>query len=188
MACKCGKNENCKCGELLYIMNPNCGWCKKSDPVVAKLVEEGHNIKSLDVNNPEEAKEANEVKAKHNAQCGTPLFIDAKSGNMVCGFDEPNIKKWVNGEEIPAPPPRPNRPTPQQHAHVNVELKKFNLSVWQEAKQILQDKFSNDYEIWSNSKLNGKVNGNCPVKERPEFPTTEQIFSESIKLLAFCSR
>ena len=188
MTCKCGKNKDCKCSELLYIMNPNCGWCTKADPVVAKLVEEGHKIKTLDMNNPEEAQEANEVKSKHNAQCGTPLFIDAKSGNMVCGFNEPNVHKWVNGEEIPAPPPRPNRPTPQQQAPFNVESKKFNLSVWQEAKQILQDRFYNDYEVWSSSKLNGKVNGDCPIKERPEFPTTEQIFAESMKLLSFCSR
>ena len=187
MTCKCGK-KNCECGksELLYIMNPKCGWCKKSDPVVAELIEEGYKITTLDVNNPEEAQKANEAKAKYNAQCGTPLFLDAKSGNMVCGFSEENIKKWVNGEKIPAPPPRPM--PQQQQAPVNVDTKKFNLSVWQEAKQILQDKFYNDYEVWGNSKLNGKVNGDCPIKERPEFPTTEQIFTESMKILSFCSR
>ena len=43
MACKCGK-KNCKCSELLYIMNPNCGWCTKSDPVVADLVKKGYKI------------------------------------------------------------------------------------------------------------------------------------------------
>ena len=111
MACKCGKNKDCKCSKLLYIMNPNCGWCTKADPVVADLVEKGHKITTLNVTNPEEAQRAGEVQAKHKVQCGTPLFIDEKSGNMVCGFRPDVLEKWASGEEIPAPPPRP---VPQQ--------------------------------------------------------------------------
>jgi hypothetical protein len=59
----------------------------------------------LDVINPEEAATANAAKSKHNAQCGTPLFLGEESGNMKCGFAEKDvIEKWANGEEIPAPP------------------------------------------------------------------------------------
>ena len=110
MACKCGKNKNCKCSELLYISNPNCGWCKKADPVVEEMVKSGHKITTLDLTNPEDAKRANEVKAKHGAQCGTPLFIDGKSGNMVCGFRQDVLQDWAEGKDIPAPPPRPQQP------------------------------------------------------------------------------
>ena len=53
----------------------------------------------LDVINPDEGKRANEVKQKFNAQCGTPLFIDAETGNSVCGFREKDIlEKWAKGE------------------------------------------------------------------------------------------
>ena len=114
MACKCGKNKNCKCSELLYISNPNCGWCKKADPVVEELVKKGHKITTLDITNPEQAQRANEVKAKHNAQCGTPLFIDGKSGNMVCGFRQDVLEDWAEGKDIPAPPPRPQQPQQQR--------------------------------------------------------------------------
>ena len=114
MACKCGKNKDCKCSELLYISNPNCGLCKKADPVVEELVKKGHKITTLDLTNPDDAKRAGEVKAKHNAQCGTPLFIDGKSGNMVCGFRQDVLEKWANGEDIPAPPPRPQQQPGQQ--------------------------------------------------------------------------
>ena len=114
MACKkCGKNKKCKCkkgkenNDLFYIMNPNCGWCKKADPVVEALVNDGYEITTLDITNPSEAEKANEVKAKHNAQCGTPLFLDAETGNRVCGFKEDDVKKWADGQKIFAPPPNP---------------------------------------------------------------------------------
>ena len=72
--------------DLLYIMNPNCGWCKKADPVVEELVKEGHKITTLNITNTEEMARASHVKSKHNLQCGTPLFVDAETGNSVCGF------------------------------------------------------------------------------------------------------
>tara|TARA_Y100000034_G_scaffold102792_1_gene127889 strand:+ start:76 stop:1551 length:1476 start_codon:yes stop_codon:yes gene_type:complete len=118
---KKGKSEK---HDLLYIMNPNCGWCKKADPVVEELVKEGYEITTLDITKPEQAERANEAKAKYKAQCGTPLFLDAETGNMACGFREKDVlEKWAKGEEMPAPAPRPERPQqgqqpntgPQQH-------------------------------------------------------------------------
>jgi hypothetical protein len=98
--------------DLLYIMSNSCGWCKKADPVVEELIKDGHKITKLDVMNPDEATKANDAKAKHNAQCGTPLFLDAETGNSVCGFREKDVlEKWAKGEEIPAPP-RPKGPPP----------------------------------------------------------------------------
>tara|TARA_Y100000593_G_C4204950_1_gene283791 strand:+ start:18 stop:746 length:729 start_codon:yes stop_codon:yes gene_type:complete len=90
--------------ELLYIMSPNCGWCKKANPIVDELKEDGYEIKTLNVLDPEESKEANKIKAKHSAQCGTPLFLDNETGNQVCGFREKDVlEKWAKGEEIPKP-------------------------------------------------------------------------------------
>ena len=98
--------------DLLYIMSPQCGWCKKADPVVEELIKDGAKITKLDVTTPEGQARSNEVKTKHNAQCGTPLFIDAESGNMKCGFAEKDVlEKWVAGEEIPKPP-QPKGPPP----------------------------------------------------------------------------
>ena len=113
MACKkCGKDKKEK-HDLLYIMNPNCGWCKKADPVVEELKKDGYEITTLDITNPNEAEKANEAKSKHNAQCGTPLFLDAETGNVACGFKEKDVlEKWAKGEEIPAPPNQ-QKPTPQ---------------------------------------------------------------------------
>ena len=97
--------------DLLYIMSPQCGWCKKADHVVAELVKDGAKITTVDVTTPEGQARANEVKTKYNAQCGTPLFLDAETGNMACGFREKNIlEKWAKGEEMPAPAPRQQPP------------------------------------------------------------------------------
>ena len=90
--------------ELLYIMSPQCGWCKKADPVVDELKKK-YDIRTLDVTNPEESKIANEFKTKHNAQCGTPMFIDAETGNMKCGFAEKDVlEKFGIGAQIPGLP------------------------------------------------------------------------------------
>lgn len=114
--------------DLLYIMSNSCGWCKKADPVVEELVKEGHKITTLDVMNPDEAKRANEVKQKYNAQCGTPLFIDAETGNMKCGFAEKDIiEKWAKGEEIPKPPqPKSPPPPPPSDLENDEQVKEFS--------------------------------------------------------------
>jgi len=107
MACKkCGKRE-----ELYYIMNPKCGWCKRADPVVDELIKDGYKVTTLDVQKAEDQKKANTIKEKYNVQCGTPLFIDAKNGNHVCGFREKDIlEKWAKGEVIPQPPQKDTQP------------------------------------------------------------------------------
>jgi len=116
-------------------MNPKCGWCTKADPVVAELVEKGYKITTLDITNQDDAKKAAAVQEKHNTQCGTPLFLDANSGNMVCGFRPDVLEDWAKGEEIPAPPPRqmppqqqPQGPGPQQQPQ-GPQLIKFEY-IW----------------------------------------------------------
>ena len=120
--------------DLLYIMSESCGWCKKANPVVEELVKDGHKITTLDVMNPDEGKRANEVKQKFNAQCGTPLFLDAETGNSVCGFREKDVlEKWAKGEEIPAPP-RPKTPPPPPPQNLDDDTE---VNTWKER-----------YEVW----------------------------------------
>ena len=82
-----------------------CGFCKKAEPVIEELNNEGYNILKLDVAEGDNAKLAQELKTEYNTQCGTPWFINAETGKGVCGFREKDvIKKWLDGEDIPAPP------------------------------------------------------------------------------------
>ena len=194
--------------ELLYIMNPGCGWCKKSDPIVEKLVESGHKISTLDITDADSAKQANEAKHKHNAQCGTPLFLDAETGNQVCGMrGEEIIEKWAKGEDIPAPPPRPQQPPPQQPqqppqqqqpANINqqaqaqakrpsiLDYKEQKMTVWNMAKDILMDKYMSDIEIWNNWQFaDNDMIGECPISKKPTFPTIKSINDAAAKIVEF---
>jgi len=115
------KNKKSK---LLYIMNPNCGWCKKADPVVEELVKDGYKIKTLNVQDPEDQKKAQEVIQQYGVQCGTPLFIDSSDGNMVCGFrPKETLEVWAKGEKVPAPPQKdaPDQPSAPQEMMVRLE-------------------------------------------------------------------
>ena len=93
--------------ELTYITSARCGWCRKADPIIEQLQKDGVEIRVLDVTIPEQQEEATLIKRKHNANCGTPFFIDAESGNSVCGFNEEGIKAWVRGEKH-TPKPKQN--------------------------------------------------------------------------------
>lgn len=189
--------------ELLYIMNPGCGWCTKADPIVEKLVKSGHKIITLDITDADSAKRANEAKHKHNAQCGTPLFLDAETGNQVCGMrGEEFIEKWAKGEDIPAPPPRPQpqQPQPQQpqqqqapmvnHQNQNrpsvLDFKEQKMNVWNMARDILVEKYMSDYEIWNNwNYADNNMIGECPITKKPAFPTVKLINDTASKILEF---
>ena len=136
--------------DLLYIMSNACGWCKKAQPVVDELIKEGAKITILDVQNPDDQKRINEVKQKHNAQCGTPFYIDDETGNQICGHREKDVlQKWVNGEEIPQPPKPKGPPPPPPQDFEN----KGQVAGW-----------TTKYEEW--------------VKENdhmPNLPTSEQM-------------
>tara|TARA_Y100000034_G_scaffold27353_1_gene32655 strand:+ start:940 stop:1743 length:804 start_codon:yes stop_codon:yes gene_type:complete len=85
-----------------------CGFCKKAEPVVEELNNEGYDILTLDMSEPDNAKLNQELKDEYKTQCGTPWFINAETGKGICGYREKAIvKKWLDGEDIPEPP----RPT-----------------------------------------------------------------------------
>ena len=82
-----------------------CGFCKKAEPVVEELNNEGYDILTLDLAEPDNAKLNQELKTEYGVQCGTPWFINAETGKGVCGFREKDVlKKWLAGEDIPEPP------------------------------------------------------------------------------------
>jgi thiol-disulfide isomerase/thioredoxin len=98
---------------LYYFYTVGCGFCKKAEPIVDELIKEGHDILKLDLAEKDNQGLKKELHDKYGKQCGTPWFIDAETGNQLCGYREKNIiEKWVNGEDIPAPP-RPNSPPPK---------------------------------------------------------------------------
>ena len=88
-----------------YFFSVGCGFCKKVEPIIEELNNEGHDILFLDMAEPDNQKLNAELKREYNKQCGTPWFINADTGESVCGYREKNIlEKWLNGEEIPEPP------------------------------------------------------------------------------------
>ena len=90
-----------------------CGFCKKAEPVIEELNNEGYNILKLDVAEGDNQKLAQELKTEYGVQCGTPWFINAETGKGICGYREKAIvKKWLDGEDIPEPP-RPKGPPPR---------------------------------------------------------------------------
>ena len=90
-----------------------CGFCKKAEPVIEELNKEGYDILVLDMAEPDNQQLNKELQTEYKTQCGTPWFINAETGKGVCGFREKDVlKKWLDGEDIPAPP-RPTGPPPK---------------------------------------------------------------------------
>ena len=88
-----------------YFFSTGCGFCKKAEPLVDSLIEKGYDILKLDMAEPDNQKLNRELQTEYSKQCGTPWFINADTGNSVCGFREENIlEKWAKGEEVPEPP------------------------------------------------------------------------------------
>jgi len=130
------KTEDKKTKEstLYYFYSVGCGFCKKAEPIVDELIKEGHDILKLDLAEKDNQGLKNELSQKYNKQCGTPWFIDGATGNQLCGFrDKETVMKWVNGEDIPAPP-RPNGPIPKIPFHGASEE---DINKWK-----------GEYEIW----------------------------------------
>ena len=137
-----------KRNNVFYIMSPQCGWCKKADPIVDELRKDGYDITTLDVTTPDGGKQANDIKQKFNLQCGTPLLVEEKTGASVCGFREKDVLvPWFNGEELPAPP-RPKSPMPRppflNATESEVEKWKVDYETWCKENDHLPNKKTSD--------------------------------------------
>ena len=128
---------------LYYFYSVGCGFCKKLDPIIDELNKEGHEILKLDLADKDNQGLKNELSKEYNKQCGTPWLIDASNGNQVCGYREKSdILKWVNGEDIPAPP-RPNgippRPPYMDASEEEVNKWKEDYNKWLENNEHLPE-------------------------------------------------
>tara|TARA_Y100000593_G_scaffold64252_1_gene118675 strand:- start:252 stop:1070 length:819 start_codon:yes stop_codon:yes gene_type:complete len=142
--------ETKKESTLYFFYTQGCAWCKKVMPIVEELNKDGHDILMLDLADSNNQGLQGELKQKYNAQCGTPWFIDAETGHQICGFREKDIlEKWVNGEDIPAPP-RPTGPMPKPPYHG--------------ASDEDENKWKEDYKKWSEDN-----------SHMPNLQTAEQI-------------
>ena len=90
-----------------YFFSQGCGWCKKATPVVEQSNESGKfpEVLLLDTAETDNAKLRDELFSEYKTSCGTPFFINADTGESVCGFREKDVlEKWLSGEHIPTPP------------------------------------------------------------------------------------
>ena len=157
-------------GELspwYYFFSQGCGWCKKSSPIVEELIEDGHDVLMLDLAEPDNQKLSQELKDEYKTQCGTPWFVNAETGKGVCGFREKDIlEKWLNGEDIPAPP-RPTGPPPKTPFHGSTN--KENIAWKKEYKKWLKD---NDHmaDDWKKRQRsdNEIIDGPRPKSDPPQ--------------------
>ena len=110
-----------------YFYSQGCGWCKKSEPIVDELINEGHDILKLDLADADNRALNQELQKEYNIQCGTPWFINEATGKGICGFREKDvIEKWLDGEDIPAPPrPKSQPPKLPFHGASEDEIKVF---------------------------------------------------------------
>ena len=171
-----------------YFFTQGCGWCKKSSPIVEELIEEGHDILMLDLAEPDNQSLNRELQQEYNLQCGTPWFINADTGKSICGFREKDIlEKWLEGEEIPAPP-KPTGPPPKVPFHRSTN--KENIAWKKEYKKWLKD---NEHmgESWIGNQRSADkiIDSPRPKSDHPKPPyvnpstTDEEIekYAEQVK-------
>ena len=97
---------------LYYFHSVGCAYCNKVEPIVDELNSNGYDIIKLDLSDKSNQLFKKEIEEKFDIKCGTPLLVDSKTGNSICGnATEEMIKKWANGEEI-SKPPTPKSPPP----------------------------------------------------------------------------
>ena len=101
-----------------YFYSVGCAFCKKVESIVDEINKDGkYEILKLDLSEPDNSGFKNELSQKYNKQCGTPWFIDSKTGNQACGYQSKDkLLEWLGGKDIPAPP-RPKSPLPKPPFH-----------------------------------------------------------------------
>ena len=97
---------------LCYFYSVGCTYCNKIEPIIDKLNSTNYDIIKLDISEEDNKLFKKEIQEKFKIKCGTPLLVDSKTGNSICGWkDEETIKKWADGKTIPKPP-QPKSPPP----------------------------------------------------------------------------
>ena len=115
-----------------YFYSVGCAYCKKLDPMIDELNNNGNEILKLDLSIVDNKHLKKELEDEYNTtadkpRCGTPWLINADTGKQICGYREKDVvEKWLNGEDIP-PPPRPTRMIPKLPFH---EASKKEIKKW----------------------------------------------------------
>ena len=60
-----------------YFFSVGCGFCKKVEPIIEELNNEGHDILFLDMAEPENQELNKELQQEYGNRCGEPWFIIA---------------------------------------------------------------------------------------------------------------
>ena len=151
-----------------------CGFCKKSEPIIEELIEEGHDILILDMAEPDNAKLNQELQAEYKTQCGTPWFINAETGKGICGYREKDVLlKWLAGEDIPVPP-RPTGAPPK--VPFQGSTNKEELAWKKEYKKWLKDnKHMGDDWVGRQKSANDLIDGPRPKSDPPRPPMGPQM-------------
>ena len=130
-----------------YFFSVGCGFCKKVEPIIEELNNEGHDILFLDMSEPDNQKLNRELQQEYGKRCGTPWFINADTGEAVCGFREKDVlEKWLAGESIPEPPRlKSQMPRPPFHGSSDEDNNKWveSYNNWLEENNHMGDDFLN---------------------------------------------
>ena len=154
-----------------------CGFCKKAEPVVEELNNEGYDILTLDLSEPDNQALNQELKTEYGVQCGTPWFINAETGKGVCGYREKGVLlKWLAGEDIPEPP-RISGPLPKIpfYGSTDEENAKWteNYNNWLKSNEHMGEEWS------KGQKSAGDILGQPRPKSDPPRPPMGQNMAEA---------
>jgi thiol-disulfide isomerase/thioredoxin len=151
-----------------YFYSVGCGFCKKLEPIIDELNDNGNDILKLDLSIVDNKNLKMELEKEYNTtpekpRCGTPWLINAETGKQICGYrDKDTIRKWLDGEDIP-PPPRPKGPIPKLPFH---GASKKEISEWKK-----------EYKKWSEeNKHLPNVKSAKELLERPRPKSNPPLF------------
>ena len=86
--------------DLLFFYGLECPHCISMESIVDKLINEGYNIKKLEVWHNEENDKLLENLDKGDECCGwVPFFLNQNTKKTICGEgDYKEVKNWAEGK------------------------------------------------------------------------------------------
>jgi len=86
--------------DLLFFYGLECPHCIVMEKHVDKLIDQGVNIKKLEVwHNMENDKILNDLDVGDDMSGGVPFFLNQNTGKKICGESTYNeIKNWAEGK------------------------------------------------------------------------------------------
>jgi hypothetical protein len=86
--------------DLLFFYGLECPHCISMEAIVDKLINEGYNIKKLEVWHNEENDKLLENLDKGDECCGgVPFFLNQNTKKTICGEEDyKEVKNWAEGK------------------------------------------------------------------------------------------